>query len=361
MLRGAIGRFGTVLAGLLCLGASPSRGNVALEYHEPPGCAGESVFRERVEDLYDFREVFVPPGPGTPFLIRVTIEHLGTNYRGTIKLLEVNGKVRSRMVELHESCDALVYDVAHRVRSVVSTDRPPASPSDPPPVAKLDPETEKKLWRRLDHLEETTEALEEKNEAQDEQIAKLKRDLEDERKKRMNLTYSLATGALMTINLTSNVGPGVWVSGGLWSGPLGLAIDLRAVLPSRVAVGPYDLDLSQFVGLLTPCGRYSIFFGCAVAGAGLQIEHDSNFDPNVPPTNYSPLVQLGGRVGVEVPLGESRYAIRGWGEVLYSTPSVRFNYGEGTTVTHSVDRPDVSGFIGLGFVVRLGDEKEGAK
>ena len=171
----------------------------------------------------------------------------------------------------------------------------------------------------------------------------------------MDLTYTLSAGVLMTANLTSNVGPGVWVAGDLRSGPLMLGLDLRAVLPSRVEVGPFDRDLSQLVGLLTPCGRYSVFFGCAVAGAGVQISHDSNY-PTDTPTGFGPLVQLGARVGVEVPLGESRFAIRGWGEVLYTTPSWEFGYvDEGVYA----DRPDVSGFFGLGFVVKLG--KEGVK
>lgn len=348
-----IGRFWTVAAGLLCLGAAPAPGNVALEYDAPSGCPNEAKLREWTADLYGFHDPFVLPREAASFVLRVRIERAEGAYLLTALLVDTAGVVQNRFMELSESCESALYAAAHHYRVIV---RP-----DPPPVPARDPEAEKKLQRRLDQLEETNEAQEEKLEAQDAQIAKLKRDLEDERKKRMNLTYSLATGALMTMNLTSNVGPGVWVSGGLWSGPLGIALDLRAVLPSQVVVGPYDLDLSHFVGLVTPCGRYSIFFGCVVAGAGLQVDHDSNFDPDVPPSHLSPLVQLGGRVGVEVPLGESRFAIRGWGEILYSTPGRTFKYGEGTTVTHSAKRPDVSGFIGLGFVVKLGDEQEGTK
>ncbi len=358
MLRGVIGRFWTCLAGLaglLCLGASPAPGNVALEYEAPPGCPIEARFRERVEDLYGFQDPFVPADTAGSFLLRVTIEQVGTTYLAKTLVLNPDGTIRTRFTDFHENCDALVYDVTHDVRVLIL----PASLSTSPSGTGRDPEAEKMLSRRLDQLEEITEALEAKSKAQDEQIAKLKRDLEEERKKRMNPIYTLATGALMTINLTSNVGPGVWVSGGLWSGPLGLGVDFRAVLPSRLVVGPYDRDLSQLVGLLTPCGRYSIFFGCAVAGAGVQINADTDIElaPGQSHTGFQPLVQLGGRVGVEVPLGESRFAIRGWGEVLYGTPRTHFSYSDGTTAS----RPDVSGFIGLGFVVKLGDEQEGAK
>jgi hypothetical protein len=357
MLRRAIGCFGTCVAGLLCLGASPSRGNVALEYRGPPGCPGEATFRDRTEDMYDFQEVFVPDGPGTPFLLQVTIEHIGTGYRGTIKLLNEDGSVRARIVELHEHCDALTYLVAHRVRLMVSPDRP-APPPAPPPETERGPR-DQRVSRRLDRLEETTEDHDEKIKALDQRIRVLNEQITRLEREKMDLTYTLAAGALMTLNLTSNVGPGVWVSGGLWSGPLGLGLDLRAVLPSRVVIGPHDADLSQFVGLLTPCGRYSIFFGCAVAGAGVQIDADTDVElaPGQSATQFGPLVQLGGRVGVEVPLGETRFAIRGWGEILYSTPAVEYSYSDGS----SAYRPDVSGFIGLGFVVKLGDQQEGAK
>lgn len=355
MPHGVTGRSWTVLAsftGLSCLGASPAPGNVALEYVHPAGCPAESKFREWTADLYDFTEPLVPPGKAAPFVLRVTIEKK-ESYQAVVLLLNPGGSVHSQIVETGEDCRSVVFASIHRVRRVV--------PRSPPPEPARDPEAEKKLLRRLDRLEETTEDQNEQIKALDRKIAALNERVARLGRDKMNFTYSLATGALMTLNLTSNVGPGVWVSGGLWSGPLGLGLDLRAVLPSQVDVGPYNFDLSQFVGLLTPCGRYSIFFGCAVAGAGLQIGHDSNFDPRVPPSRYSALVQLGGRVGVEVPLGDSRFAVRGWGEVLYSTPSTSFSYGEGSTVSHSVDRPDVSGFIGLGFVVKFGDEKEGAK
>lgn len=359
MLRGVTGRFWTgmvSLAALLCLGASPSPRNVALEYAAPPGCPVEASFREWVADMYEFKDPFVPKDAAGTFTFHVSIEKVETTYLGTMLALNADGTVRTRSVDRNDNCDALVYEVAHGVRLLVL----PAPSPAPPPAPARDPDEERKLWRRLDQLEEANEARDEQIKQLLKRIDKLEEDLEDEKRK-MNLTYSVFTGALLSANLTSNVGPGFWVGGDLRIDPISIGLEFRAVLPSQVVVGPYDLDLSQFVGLLTPCGRYSIFFGCAVAGAGAQIDHDSNFHPSVPTTGSSALVQLGGRIGVEVPLGDSRFAIRGWGEVLYSTPSVGFTYGEGSTVTASVDRPDVSAFFGLGLVVRLGDEQEGAK
>lgn len=350
---------GSAFTSALCLGAGgapPVAGDVALEYRVPPGCPGEAAFRERAADVFDFRDPFVPAGTRASSTLRIEITPEAKGFRGTLAHLGADGSARASTQERHDNCDALVFMLAHRVRLALGS--APVAPSAPPPAPAPDPGGEA-LWRRLDRLEETNEAQDVKIAAQDAKIAaqsawiaKLQRDLEDEKK--MDLTYTLSAGVLMTANLTSNVGPGVWMAGDLRSGPLVLGLDLRAVLPSRVAVGPFDRDVSQLTALLTPCGRYSIFFGCAVAGAGVQIDHDADY-PSDTPTFFSPLVQLGARVGVEVPLGESRFALRGWGEVLYTTPSLEYGYvDEGAYA----DRPDVSGFFGLGLVVKFGKEGE---
>lgn len=335
-------------------------GDVALEYRHPDGCPGEAAFRERAADMFDFHDPFVAADAPAARRLRIEIERERKGYRATLTLESADGTAQGSSVERHESCDTLVYVLAHRMRMITlpapaPTTTPPPPAPQAPPSPPLDARGEKDVWRRLDRLEETNEAQDRKIKAQNEQIAKLARDLENERRKKMDLTYTLSAGVLMTANLTSNVGPGVWLGGDLRSGPLSVGVELRAVLPSPVAVGPYDRDLSQFVGLLTPCGRYSVFFGCAVAGAGMHLDYDSNYHPDVEPAYLAPLVQLGGRIGVEVPLGESRFALRGWGEVLYSTPSVEFGYPEEGVF---VDRPDVSAFFGLGFVVKLGKEGE---
>ncbi len=174
-------------------------------------------------------------------------------------------------------------------------------------------------------------------------------------KKKMELTFALATGALITANLTSNVGPGVWFGGEGRAGPLSLGLEVRGVLPSPVPVGPYDFDLSQFVGLLVPCGRYSYFFGCAVVGVGAQLIYDSNYAPPGDPRNpndFIELLQVGGRIGAEIPIGDTMFAVRGWGEVLYATPSWDFTYKQTGDVWA---RPDVSAFFGLGIVLKLGE------
>jgi hypothetical protein len=345
---------GAALAAVLCVGAGPPPApverDVTLSYRAAEGCPGEGAFRERVADLYGFRDPF--PRAGASWSVDIAIEPTDGGYQGTLRLLAADGTVRSRLTERHEICDGLAYVLAHRVRLLVAPRVRAEAIARPP--AESGAAGERDLARRLDRLEEKVEAHEEKLRTQREQIKKLTRDLEE--LKKMNLTYTLSAGVLMTANLTSDVGPGVWVGGDLRSGPLSLGLELRGVLPARFEVGPYDTDVSSFVGLLTPCGRYSVFFGCAVAGVGVQIDHDSNFGavaPGYETTGFVPLVQLGGRIGVEVPLGESRFALRGWGEVLYSTPSVYFGYND----EFFADRPDVSAFFGLGLVVKLGDQK----
>ena len=172
---------------------------------------------------------------------------------------------------------------------------------------------------------------------------------------RMDLTWALVAGPLLSVNLTPNVGPGVYVGGEMRAGPLGIGLELRAVLPSRVQIASYDTDYSEYVALLVPCGRYSYFFGCAVAGGGFNLDYDGDFVGG-PHTGTGSMLQLGGRLGAEVPFAADRLAVRAWGEVLYTTPSLSLGYTEQGLVVGKWARPDVSAFFGLGFVVKFGNE-----
>lgn len=360
------------LLGALCMGAGPARspvttGEVALEFRGLDGCPGEGALRERTADLFDFEDPFVKAGTDGRSLVRVSLSRDATHFRAGLQLLDPNGVTIGRTAEEHVNCDALVWLTAHRLRLLIIRATLPTPPPPPPPPEEVTRRLDELARRtdhlernldRLDRLEEKTEALEKKAHTLERQMAALDRALDELRRKNMNLTYTLSTGLLMTANLTSNVGPGVWVGGDLRFEPVSLGLELRAVLPARFEVGPYDTDLSYMVALLTPCGRYSVFFGCVVAGAGVEIDHDSNFDYG-PATIVNPIVHIGGRVGVEIPLGESRFALRGWGEVLYSTPSTNFTYLSEDAPPVKASRPDVSAFFGLGLVVKL--DEQGAK
>ncbi len=345
-------------AALLCLAANPVRllptepGDVALEYRVPATCPDEQAFRERTADLFDFHDPFVPTGSRATTNIRVEIEHDATGYHGTVTIYEPasGGSVRTS-TEDHKSCESLVWILSHRMAMIIekpSFALTPGKPAAPAPSAE-DTATQ----RRLDAVEEALEDQREVNKNLDAKIAALQKTLNEE-KRRMDLTYALSAGALLTANLTSNVGPGAWVGGELRTGPIALGLELRTVFPAPVAAGPYDYDLSQYVALLTPCGRYSYFFGCVVAGAGAQLSYDSTF-PGGTKSRTSPLIQLGGRIGLEIPFGESMFAGRAWGEVLYSTPPTLINYIF-PDVTYTGARPDVSAFFGLGLVAKFGKE-----
>lgn len=160
----------------------------------------------------------------------------------------------------------------------------------------------------------------------------------------------------MTANLTSNVGPGAWIGAEGRFGPVSMGLEIRGVFPATVQFDKYQLDLSQLVLHLVPCGRYSYFFGCTVVGLGAEIYNDANFlKPGQSPLEAGFVWQFGGRLGAEVPFGETGLAGRAWGEVVYATPKSGPVYHlPGADVTWS--RPDVSAFFGLGLVLKLGNE-----
>lgn len=357
-----------LVAAALCLAADPPKseeaedfgplwdadaGDTALDYQTPGGaCPDEAEFRDRVADLYGFEDAFVRPGAHAHTLIRVVVTRTPSGYRAVLFVFDpaTGTLLRHSTPQEGSSCDSLIWLLSHRLRLILS---PKATPKSPP--SNQAPTNDPEVQRRLDALEEAVEDHEAIHQELRTRIAILQRALDDEKKRKMDLTYALSAGALLTANLTSNVGPGAWVGGELRAGPIALGLELRTVFPSSVvATSAYDFDLSQYVALLTPCGRYSYFFGCAVAGAGAQLSFDSNF-PGGTKSRTSPLIQLGGRVGAEVPFGDSMFAGRAWGEVLYSTPPTEINYIT-PSVTYTGARPDVSVFFGLGLVVKFGKE-----
>ena len=180
---------GTAFASALCLGAGgapPVAGNVALEYHVPPGCPEEAAFRERAADMFAFRDPFVAAGTRASSTLRVEITREGKGFRGTLTLLGADGNAAASTQERHGNCDALVFMLAHRVRLALRS--APVAPAAPPPAPVLDPRVEA-LGRRLDRLEETNEAQDAKIAAQAAEIAaqrawiaKLQRDLETRRR-----------------------------------------------------------------------------------------------------------------------------------------------------------------------------------
>lgn len=367
--RGAL-----LVAACLCLAADPpagegitiwsvDAGDTALDYQVPrSACPNEETFRERTADLYDFVDPFVDNGRRAHSLVLVQVIATLRGYRGVIVVIDpaTQTRLRESREEERATCDELVWILSHRMKLVISP-RPPPPPQPPPKTPVEDEKKTDDLQRRLDALEEAIEDQRAIDEEQRAQIAALQRAIDEKKKRKMDLTYALSVGAFITANLTNNAGPGAWVGGELRSGPFSLGLELRTVFPSAIAsektptYGVMDYDFSLYAALLTPCGRYSYFFGCAVVGAGTQLLYDSNF-PGGARSGFVPLLQLGGRAGVEIPFGDTPLAGRAWGEVLYSLPSTGIFYDDPAGGSYPAFRQDVSGFFGLGLVMRFGKE-----
>jgi hypothetical protein len=340
-------------------GAEPGR--VALVYKlgkNTLGCDDETTFRRWVAGKMQRRDPFVVEGPALHAL-DVRIERDPPGFRAVAELRDAQGNVVLARDSLHRTCDEAVDRMVVAVLLSVFPPPPAAAPPAPQcgPCSEAERAEREKMQRKLDGLQRQLDELAHENEARKAEQARVEKALQDLKDtgyvRAMDLTYALSTGLLVTANLTSNAGPGVWLGGEVRSGPLTLGLEVRAVLPAPVFLGPHDFDFSEVGGLLTPCGRYSYFFGCAVMGAGVEVEQDSN------PVGFKafgavfPLLQLGGRVGVEAPFAQNRFAVRAWAEVLYSAPPIFATY-KGTGLTW--DRPDVSAFFGAGFVVKFGNE-----
>ncbi len=346
-------------------GPKATPGRTKLEYvvgPGVPGCDHEDLFRLWITSDIG-KDPFAVEGPPL-FTVRVSITRQGVPVRGRFELFDAEGNLLAEQEILERTCVKALDWLSLELAVVVFL---------PPPSCEN--RCTRALRERIEevHTEGQKErdatgtmrgelkALRARLDAEHEERVAAEKALRAEMKRRrfgpMDLTYALSAGALITANLTPDVGPGVWLGGEVRAGPLSVGLELRAVLPSRVQVGPYDADLSNYVALVVPCGRYSYFFGCAVAGGGFAMGYDSN----APGGTFSPsgsMLQLGARLGAEVPFAENRFAARAWGEVLYSTPHVSLGYDTVNGVpTYNWDRPDVSAFFGLGLVVKFGNEE----
>jgi hypothetical protein len=339
-------------------------GRVRLEYKLGKGtatCDGEALFRKIFTAETAAADPFAPTGPAES-IVEVRFENESPGFRTVVELRDLEGHVLLRREGLERTCmDASDRAMIVLLLTVFPSSAPPASPASSvsPPAAPPAGESGQGVTRRdfddfrrsmearLDAQDETIEGLREKNLA-------LQKALDKERKS-MDLTFALATGALITANLTSNVGPGVWFGGEGRFGPVSLGLEVRGVLPSPVVLGPYDFDVSQVVALLVPCGRYSYFFGCTVLGAGGEFHHDTYAGQDTMVSG--PVLQIGGRLGVEVPFGDTMFGARAWGEVLYSAPKAgSFYSATATTPRLEWTRQDVAAFFGLGLVFKFGNE-----
>jgi hypothetical protein len=121
--------------------------------------------------------------------------------------------------------------------------------------------------------------------------------------------------------------------GGLWHPP--------AV--GGVADGSGEI-FSRLLATLAPCGHWSKLFLCGVSELGqIRIFRSAA----IPPTTDRVYAAVGGRVGVEVPIG-SRGGFRVSGEVLGTASPVNFSIND----RPGWITPSISGGLGAGLYIK---------
>lgn len=181
---------------------------------------------------------------------------------------------------------------------------------------------------------------------------------------RMDLTVGLSTYVMMTSFLTADVGPAVGLAGEVRGQVFGVTAELRFVvpgvtyarepIPGATSSYPQEFDLSQLSALLVPCARYKFLVGCGVAQLGWLIIQ-STYDLKTQ-ASYS----FGPRLGFEVPFSEERFAVFGFGEVLFapSPGSIQFTLPDpekpGAPLANTRWKQSVaSAFFGAGVSVKF--------
>jgi hypothetical protein len=337
-----------VLASVLCLGAGRSAvlvpGQVALSYQHPqPHCPNEKTFRDRTADMYDFRDPFVPAGTAASATVSVVIEDIGVQkpaYIARIRVLNADGSARGGSEELHESCDALVYLAAHRVRLLMTTFPPPPAPPPPPPPAPAHPPPDPVepcaiaggIPMRVDLCNAFRAVL-----------------------PRMDPTFGVMVGGALSLGFTADVGPGLFLAGEAhwrrkeeWG--FHLALESRFFFPTKggVATNGEVLDVTLLDFAVVPCARYKWVLGCALIDAGATFASGEALSgPEVENRGLRPLFMfgLGPRLAVDVPITE-HVGVRAFADLRFS-PLPPTGYREnGVVVTWG--HPPVSGFLGLG-------------
>ncbi len=316
----------------------------------PPGCFGESSFRDAVAIFFGGADPF---DPNAPDVVRVTFTKIPGGYRGAVQYTPPSGDPWPPQVKTGVSCAALFDDLS-LTASLRVPDHPPKVAPDPPPpdpppkppdrVPSKPPKVFVPPPNPLpDYSTRTTPRLPET--------------------KPMDLTIALSASALMTAGFTADVGPAFQIGAeARYEDWFSLGLEVRGVLPSRIyarevldKTNPYSseryLDASQVTALLVPCFRFKVYFAaCGVAQAGTIISQSPVSTVLVGSFAFGP------RFAVELPFGE-RFAAFAFGEALFAAgPGFRFDQGgpNGEPAPNVVWRPSVvSGFFGAGLSVKF--------
>ena len=180
----------------------------------------------------------------------------------------------------------------------------------------------------------------------------------------MDLSVGLNTYVMMTAFLSANVGPAVGVGGEVRGKVFGISAEFRFVMPSRAyavepipgatSSFPVEFDVSQLSALVVPCARYEYFVGCGVVQFGFLVTQTSDYQDIFASYSFGP------RVGFEVPFAEKRFAVFGFGEVLFAPEPAEIWFSlpplahpEGPIANTRWRQSVASGFFGVGFSVRF--------
>jgi hypothetical protein len=165
-------------------------------------------------------------------------------------------------------------------------------------------------------------------------------------------SFGFTAGAIMTVGLTSEVGPAAYV--GAEARPFrrfSFEVQIRGVFPARVvytepidAARPYAPGMeSSFWGiwtLLVPCFRLAPVMLCGVTGLGLDVSQSPVAVAVVPN------VGIGPRVGLELPFSD-RFAARAGADLMVELPSTYERHDVNLQWTQSW----VVGMVWAGLVV----------
>ena len=357
-------------AAVLAAGAAAAQGFPAepaiLEYERVAGaeeCPGEDYFRDLIDLQRHTREKeFLRPDPydDTSVVVRVTLERAGGKFRGTITHLPPAGtKAEDPKVYVNSECVDLLRDLAFPASfflpfvpfrppaaSCPAAPEPPPAPrpacSAPPPAPRPacdpghrgDPDNDRACLALLAVLSSSYGP-------------------------RMDPSFWLGGGPLMTLLFTSDPGPGFFLTGILQGRHWSVGVEAQVTLPAPVrvdtATGPADFDWSSFVGLVVPCGRVGErvrFVGCAVLGAGALIGYDSQA-PTLKTTSNETF-RLGPRAGVEVLLGDPkrpRVSLFAMGDLAFAPLQLGIRYNGEPVYLQNV----ASLFLSVGASFRLTD------
>lgn len=319
----------------------PVEGDTALTYvrgRGAEGCPEEAEFRVRAASAFDDEDPFVGKGEVAGSRMRVEITRSGGLYRGVYSRVDEQGNALTASVEEHRDCDALVWMLADRMhlsirrRPVPAPACPacsepvcPACPPRPPPAAPVCDAACMEL---------------------------IKEDLCKRYGRCMDLTVTVMAGGLMSAGWTLDVGPGAWLGFEVRHDWLSVGAEFRGMFPAA-ALGYYNSppysDLLSFSGVLVPCARWKVLFGCLAVELG---QWTFTLPGGISARERSDvLFGAGPRAGVDVPIAAG-FSGRAFAEMLLRPYAPRGNIidlGDPNDAVRVWQLPVVSGFFGIGI------------